>query len=215
MQNIVSEHEQYLDSLRDFNDWLISAKEELQRWSDLSGDSVSIRRKLQKVQVRNCHMSGTELNGVISVCFELMSNPSFQELLDSKQRGRERLSRVQRCGAVARDHTGSGGYEAMEREEAALVSAWEQWERGALQTRASLETTLSQIASSEQEFSSRSVQLEQELSAFGRQLQECRVQLSQAEGKNDGEEAVKGWQLAKVGLILFPFKVTIGWAQAA
>lgn len=54
MQNIVSEHEQYLDSLRDFNDWLISAKEELQRWSDLCGDSVSIKRKLQKVQVRNC-----------------------------------------------------------------------------------------------------------------------------------------------------------------
>lgn len=52
MQNIVSEHEQYLDSLRDFNDWLISAKEELQRWSDLSGDSGSIKRKLQKVQVR-------------------------------------------------------------------------------------------------------------------------------------------------------------------
>lgn len=215
MQNIVSEHEQYLDSLRDFNDWLISAKEELQRWSDLSGDSVSIKRKLQKVQVRNYHTSGTELNVVTSICFELISNPSFQELLDSKQRGRERLSRVQRCGAVARDHTGSGGYEAMEREEAALVSAWEQWERGALQTRASLETTLSQIASSEQEFSSRSVQLEQELGTFGRQLQEWRMQLSQAEGKNDGEEAVKGWQLAKVGLILFPLKVTVGWTQAA
>lgn len=61
MQNIVSEHEQYLDSLRDFNDWLVSAKEELQRWSDLSGDSVSIKRKLQKVQVRSCtcHMCNT------------------------------------------------------------------------------------------------------------------------------------------------------------
>lgn len=53
LQTIVSEHEQYLDALRDFNDWLISAKEELQRWSDLSGDSVSIKRKLSKVQVRN------------------------------------------------------------------------------------------------------------------------------------------------------------------
>lgn len=52
MQNIVSEHEQYLDAVRDFNDWLISAKEELQRWSDLSGDSVNIKRKLSKVQVR-------------------------------------------------------------------------------------------------------------------------------------------------------------------
>lgn len=53
MQNIVSEHEQYLDALRDFDDWLTSAKEELQRWSDLSGDSVSIKRKLSKVQVKN------------------------------------------------------------------------------------------------------------------------------------------------------------------
>lgn len=53
MQNIVSEHEQYLDALRDFNDWLTSAKEELQRWSDLSGDSVSIKRKLSKVQVKH------------------------------------------------------------------------------------------------------------------------------------------------------------------
>lgn len=52
MQSIVSEHEQYLDAVRDFNDWLISAKEELQRWSDLSGDSVSIKRKLSRVQVR-------------------------------------------------------------------------------------------------------------------------------------------------------------------
>lgn len=91
----------------------------------------------------------------------------------------------------------------MEREEAALVSAWEQWERSALQTRAGLETTLSQIASSEQEFSSRSVQLEQDLGAFTHQLQEWRLQLSQAEAKNDGEEAVKGWQLAKVRLVLF------------
>lgn len=53
MQNTVSEHEQYLDALRDFNDWLTSAKEELQRWSDLSGDTVSIKRKLSKVQVKN------------------------------------------------------------------------------------------------------------------------------------------------------------------
>ncbi|KAF1374585.1 hypothetical protein PFLUV_G00230620 [Perca fluviatilis] len=169
MQSIVSEHEQYLDAVRDFNDWLISAKEELQRWSDLSGDSVSIKRKLSKVQ----------------------------ELLESKQRGRERLNRVQRCGAVSRDHTGSGGYEAMEREEAALFSSWDQWERGALQTRASLETALSQIASSEQEFSSLTAQLEQDLHDFSRQLKDWRLQLTQAEKKNEGEEAVKGWQIAK------------------
>ncbi|XP_061651777.1 nesprin-1 isoform X12 [Phyllopteryx taeniolatus] len=169
MQTIVSEHEQYLDAVRDFNDWLISAKEELQRWSDLSGDSASIKRKLSKVQ----------------------------ELLDSKQRGRERLNRVQRCGAAARDHTGSGGYEAIEREEAALLSSWEQWERAALQTRASLETALSQMTTSEQEFSSLSAQLEQDMRDLGRQIHDWRLRLGQAEGKRDGEEAVKGWQIAK------------------
>lgn len=88
----------------------------------------------------------------------------------------------------------------MEREEAALLSSWEQWERGALQTRASLETALSQIASSEQEFTSRSAQLEQDLRDFNRQLHDWRLLLAQAEGKKDGEEAVKGWQIAKVGV---------------
>lgn len=122
----------------------------------------------------------------------------FQELLDSKQRGRERLNRVQRFGAVARDHTGSGGYEAMEREEAALISSWEQWERGALQTRASLETTLLQITNSEQEFNRQSTQLEQDLQALSQQLQDYHGRLSQAESKHSGEEAVKGWQIAKV-----------------
>lgn len=86
----------------------------------------------------------------------------------------------------------------MEREEAALLSSWEQWERGALQTRASLETALSQIVSSEQEFSSRSAQLEQDLRDFSRQLHDWRLRLAQAEKKNDGEEIVKGWQIAKV-----------------
>lgn len=280
MQKIVSEHEQYLDTVRDFNDWLISAKEELQRWSDLSGDSVNIRRKLSKVQVRKgktLHfwndLSGWRLpflissfiwfnefleslmrykrllcdlldqncvtwlfkiigfkfavflqrnkawmlkpecssnwntfltslaccQGIVLLCYIFYFFFFLQELLDSKQRGRERLNRVQRYGAVARDYTGSGGYEAMEREEATLLSSWEQWERGALQTRASLETALSQISSSEQEFSSLSAQLEQDLQDFSAQLQGCRHRLCQAEKKNDGEEAVKGWQMAKVG----------------
>jgi nesprin-1 len=52
MENRVTEHEHYLEAVRDFNDWLASAKEELQRWSDLSGDSTSVNRKLAKVQVR-------------------------------------------------------------------------------------------------------------------------------------------------------------------
>ncbi|KAJ4921305.1 hypothetical protein JOQ06_000785, partial [Pogonophryne albipinna] len=169
MQSIVSEHQQYLDAVRDFSDWLLSAREELQRWSELSGDSASVHRKLCKVQ----------------------------ELLDSKQRGRERLSRVQRCGAVCRDHTGAGGFEALEREEAGLMSCWEQWERSALQTRASLETALSQISCSEQEFSSLSAQMELQLHDFSRLLKDCRLRITQAERLTEGEEAVKGWTLAK------------------
>lgn len=129
------------------------------------------------------------------------SNVPIQELIDSRQCGRERLSRVQRCGAAARDHTGSGGFEAVEREEAALLSAWEHWERGALQTRAGLETALSQIASSEQEFNCLAAQLEMDLQEFSSQLQEWRHRLSQAEGKNSREEAVQGWQIAKARLI--------------
>lgn len=125
---------------------------------------------------------------------------SSQELLDSKQRGRERLNRVQRCGAAARDHTGSGGFEAVEREEAALLSSWEQWERGALHTQAGLETTLSQMASSELEFHSLAAQLEQDIHDFGGQLQDWHFRLAQTEGKYSGEEAVKGWQIAKVSL---------------
>lgn len=118
------------------------------------------------------------------------------------------MNRVQRFGAVARDHTGSGGYEAIEREEAALVSSWEQWERGALQTRASLEATLLQITNSEQEFHRRSTQLEQDLQALSQQLQDCRGRLSQAESKNGGDEVVKAWQIAKVGPV-FQYRVRV------
>lgn len=84
MQNIVSEHEQYLDAVRDFNDWLISAKEELQRWSDLSGDSVSIKRKLSKVQVRRRKVKES-LNERLLWCsshyvFDLSATPSSKTI---------------------------------------------------------------------------------------------------------------------------------------
>lgn len=46
------EHQQYLEAVRELTDWLISAGEELQTWSDASGDSVSVRKKLSEVRVR-------------------------------------------------------------------------------------------------------------------------------------------------------------------
>lgn len=54
MGDIMKEHEFYLDAVRELNDWLTSAKEELQRWSDMSGDAASVQKKLSKVQVRMC-----------------------------------------------------------------------------------------------------------------------------------------------------------------
>ncbi|XP_056332552.1 nesprin-1-like isoform X5 [Danio aesculapii] len=169
MEEIVKEHEQYMESVRDLNDWLTSAKEELQRWSDMSGDAASVQRKLSKVR----------------------------GLLDSRKQGRERLTRVQSCGAATRDHTSTVGCEVLEREEAGLLSAWEQWERGAKHVCSGLEGVLAQMANSEQEFNSLAAQLEQDLQEFSSKLQEWRIKLQQVEEMSAGDEAVQGWQIAK------------------
>ncbi|RXN33841.1 nesprin-1 isoform X3 [Labeo rohita] len=172
MEEIVKEHEQYMESVRDLNDWLTSAKEELQRWSDMSGDAASVQRKLSKVR----------------------------GLLDSRKQGHERLTRVQSCGAATRDHTSTVGCEVLEREEGGLLSAWEQWERGAKHVCSGLEGVLAQMANSEQEFNSLAAQLEQDLQEFSSKLQEWRIKLQQVEDMTSGEEAVQGWQIAKDAL---------------
>uniref|UniRef100_A0A672NJW8 Nesprin-1-like n=1 Tax=Sinocyclocheilus grahami TaxID=75366 RepID=A0A672NJW8_SINGR len=172
IKEIVKEHEQYMESVRELNDWLTSAKEELQRWSDMSGDAASVQRKLSKVR----------------------------GLLDSRKQGHERLTRVQSCGAATRDHTSTVGCEVLEREEAGLLSAWEQWERGAKHMCSGLEGVLAQMASSEQEFNSLAAQLEQDLQEFSGKLQEWRIKLEQGEEISSGEEAVQGWQIAKDAL---------------
>lgn len=51
-QAVVLDHQQYLEAVRELTDWLINAGEELQTWSDTSGDSVSVRKKLSEVRVR-------------------------------------------------------------------------------------------------------------------------------------------------------------------
>lgn len=52
----MKEHELYLEAVRELNDWMTSAKEELQRWSDMSGDAASVQKKLFRVQVRECRV---------------------------------------------------------------------------------------------------------------------------------------------------------------
>lgn len=45
------EHQDYLEAVRELTDWLMSAGKELQHWSDTSGDSASIGKKLSEVKV--------------------------------------------------------------------------------------------------------------------------------------------------------------------
>lgn len=51
-QGVVLEHQQYLEAVRELTDWLMTAGEELQHWSDTSGDSAAIKKKLSEVRVR-------------------------------------------------------------------------------------------------------------------------------------------------------------------
>ena len=47
------EHQAYLEAVRELTDWLMTAGEELHHWSDTSGDSASIKKKLSEVRVRH------------------------------------------------------------------------------------------------------------------------------------------------------------------
>lgn len=51
-QAVVMEHQEYLEAVRELTDWLMTAGEELQHWSDTSGDSTAIRKKLSVVKVK-------------------------------------------------------------------------------------------------------------------------------------------------------------------
>nr|XP_019953051.1 PREDICTED: nesprin-1-like [Paralichthys olivaceus] len=170
-QAVVLEHQEYLEAVRELTDWLMTAGEELQHWSDTSGDSTSIKKILSEVRERvECR------------------------LLE----GRERLSRVRRSAATTAEHTAAGGCEAMDRQLGALSQALEQWEGAALRARDGLEGALAAAAASEEEYERLTAQLEDELKEFDGRLRGWSQELIKAEGRSNGEEAVDGWQLAKV-----------------
>ncbi|KAM4529485.1 nesprin-1 isoform 3-T3 [Fundulus diaphanus] len=169
-QAVVLEHQDYLEAVRELTDWLMSAGEELQRWSDTSGDSTSIRKKLLEVKERvKCR------------------------LLE----GRERLSRVRRSAATTAEHTAAGGCEAMDRQLGALSHALEQWEGAALRARDGLEGALAAAEASEEEYDHLTACLEERLKEFDGHLRGWSQELVKAEGRSSGEDAVDGWKLAK------------------
>ncbi|XP_028253699.1 nesprin-1 [Parambassis ranga] len=169
-QAVVLEHQEYLEAVRELTDWLMTAGEELQHWSDTSGDSASIKKKLS--EVRECVES---------------------RLLE----GRDRLSRVRRSAASTAEHTAAGGCEAIDRQLGALSHALEQWEGAALRARDSLEGALAAAAASEEEYDRLTAHLEKELKELDGRLRGWSQELIKAEGRINGEEAVEGWQLAK------------------
>ncbi|XP_033998692.1 nesprin-1 isoform X2 [Trematomus bernacchii] len=169
-QAVVLEHQAYLEAVRELTDWLMTAGEELHHWSDTSGDSASIKKKLSEVRERvECR------------------------LLE----GRERLSRVRRSAASTAEHTAAGGCEAMDRQLGALSQALEQWEGAALRARDGLEGALASAAASEEEYERLTAQLEDELKELDGRLRGWSQELIRAEGRSNGEEAVEGWQMAK------------------
>lgn len=123
----------------------------------------------------------------------------FQERVECWLReGREHLSRVRRTAATAAEHTAAGGCEAMDRQLGALSQALEQWEGAALKARDGLEGALAAAQASEEEYDRLTTLLEDELKELDGRLRRWSQELIKAEGRSSGEEAVTGWQLAKV-----------------
>ncbi|PNJ79045.1 SYNE1 isoform 26 [Pongo abelii] len=165
VEEIVKDHLMYLDAVHEFTDWLHSAKEELHRWSDMSGDSSATQKKLSKIK----------------------------ELIDSREIGASRLSRVESLAPEVKQNTTASGCELMHTEMQALRADWKQWEDSVFQTQSCLENLVSQMALSEQEFSGQVAQLEQALEEFSALLKTWAQQLTLLEGKNTDEEIVECW----------------------
>ena len=49
LKGCVEDHEGYYEAVQEFCGWINSAKEELNRWSDLAGDKETLKKKLTKV----------------------------------------------------------------------------------------------------------------------------------------------------------------------
>uniref|UniRef100_A0A4W3HCF8 Nesprin-1 n=1 Tax=Callorhinchus milii TaxID=7868 RepID=A0A4W3HCF8_CALMI len=169
LEDNVLEHQDYHSAVQELTDWLNSAKEELHRWSDMSGDSAALQRKLKKVK----------------------------ELIISRQNGKARLDKVASLAERVQQSTAAGGCEAINRELQALRSDWQQWEESTLQTQSGLEMMLSQMTSSEQQFEAQVAQLENDLQSLSARLTACSHSLSQLQDSNTDEEVVECWQKAK------------------
>lgn len=122
----------------------------------------------------------------------------LQELMDSREIGASRLSRVESLAPAVKQNTSASGCELVDAEMQALRADWKQWEDSVLQTQTSLENLVSQMALSEQEFSGQVAHLEQALDQFSALLTTWAQQLALLEGKHTDQEIVECWQKGHV-----------------
>ncbi|KAJ7342117.1 hypothetical protein JRQ81_009049, partial [Phrynocephalus forsythii] len=169
VEDVVKDHLLYLDAVHEFTDWLHSAKEELHRWSDASGDSAAIQKKLAKIN----------------------------ELIDSRQTGESRLNRVQALAPAVKKNTTAKGCKDIEAEMQALRSDWKQWEECIFQTQKDLQDLESQMALSEQEFTMQAAQLEEALQHFSTRLSSWSEKLTPLDSKHTDQEVVECWHREK------------------
>ncbi|KAM6459267.1 nesprin-1-like [Liasis olivaceus] len=169
VEDIVKDHLLYLDAVHEFSDWLHSAKEELHRWSDTSGDLSTITKKLAKIN----------------------------ELIDSRQTGEGRLHRIQTLAPVVKKNTTVQGCKDMDAEMQALQSDWKQWEESVFQSRNGLQELESQMAWSEQEFTAQAVHLEEALQHFSTLLATWSEGLTPLDSKHTDKELVECWHREK------------------
>lgn len=122
----------------------------------------------------------------------------LQELIDSREIGAGRLSRVESLAPTVKQNTAASGCELLNSEMQALRADWRQWEDSLFQAQSSLENLVSEMALSEQEFSGQVAQLEQALDQFNTLLKTWAQQLAHLEGKNTDEEIVECWHKGRV-----------------
>lgn len=125
--------------------------------------------------------------------------------MDSRQTGVERLSKVETLAPAVKKNSTSSGCEQIDAEIQGLQTDWKQWEESISQSKNTLESLLSQMAISEQEFTSQVSKLEDAVQDFSAFLEKWAQKLMEGESKNTDREIVEHWHRQKVRLHCFGF----------
>ncbi|KAH0622390.1 hypothetical protein JD844_024656, partial [Phrynosoma platyrhinos] len=192
IEDIVKDHLLYLDAVHEFTDWLHSAKEELHRWSDTSGDAAALQKKLTKINLVCPYPAEVDHSHV-----SYHGNIPLQELIDSRRTGESRLNRVQMLAPAVKQNTTTQGCKDIDAEMQALKSDWKQWEDSLLQTQKDLQELQNQMALSEQEFTTQAAQLEEALQHFSMLLSTWLKSLTPLDSKHTDKEIVGFWHQEK------------------